>query len=232
MRKLLLTTVLLVVFSMVVMSGIAQDEAEECPVLDENALGVVVEACDGLVVGQICDASGDFVDLAASETLSTDDGNIIILQMAAGLPEKAENAVTMALFGGVEMTNTVIIPEGPPVTLDIRNVAGYTINLRSAPGTDNPEAGSMNNNAAAIADGRNEAGDWIRIQSEEGHKWVHWTLIYAEGDINTLQAVSGKYILPMQSFNLITVATALDNVMLLLLSTLPTATIFPSDWTV
>ena len=204
MRKLLLTTVLLVVFSMVVMSGIAQDEAEECPVLDENALGVVVEACEGLVVGQVCDISGDFVDLADYETLSTDDGNIIIMQMAAGLPDDAENAVTMVLFGGAELTNTVIIPEGPPVTLDIRNVAGYTINLRSGPSTDNPEAGSMNNNAAAIADGRNEAGDWIRIQSEEGHKWVHWTLIYADGDIDTLQVTSSKYTLPMQSFNLIT----------------------------
>lgn len=202
--------------------------AQDCPISIQDLINTAQSACTNLSPGQACygagqisltptaDASvtftqsGDMADLSAIQSLdigSVDakgtDWGVVLIKTNAGLPNGA-TPVTLAVFGGAQMTNLVKASSGPAVTLKMQNIAGYTINLRKGAGTTFPVAGSLPKKGEATLDGRNEAADWFRVQTDAGPAWVHKSLIKIEGDPTTLPVIDSPYTLPMQAFTLTT----------------------------
>jgi hypothetical protein len=84
--------------------------------------------------------------------------------------------------------------------------ANRNARVRSGPGTQNSQIASLPGGETAQADGRNEAGDWLRVKLEDGTSgWVSTELLDVTGDASTLAVVEGVEIGgtvygPMQAF--------------------------------
>jgi hypothetical protein len=195
---LLLSTLLL----LNTLPGVAQDDAA-CPVLDETVLGLALETCADIEAGQGCAAGGLVTALADIETLVADETNPVqIVSLNAGLPDEAESVVSLILFGNATMTNAVALTDSPPVTLPVRNTAGYAVNMRQGPGTNHVVSGTMDRNFEGVVDGRDASGEWLRVQTEESIQWVAGRLVTVAGDINTLTVTDSPYSESMQAFTL------------------------------
>jgi len=110
---------------------------------------------------------------------------VSLMRLQAGLPDTLPGQnVTFLLFGDVAIQNAVDY-EPPPVLLDV--TATSNINVREGPSTTHAVIGSLNNGQTITSDGRNEAGDWLRIQLEENETgWVYAPLMTVDGEIAAL----------------------------------------------
>lgn len=218
-------------------AGVAQESAALCSALIEVVEGAVAGSCGGLGVDQACygyaevlaepveggstvfAAPGDMIALVDLNRLATgaadpeqDSWGVAVLRAQADLPAGAP-PLEMILFGEAEMTNLVEPGAEAAPTVTVQNAAGYPVNLRAGAGTNYPVVGTLDDDAQAVADGRNAAGDWFRIQTEGGLAWIFGDLIsVAEGDPAALHTLEPDDILPafsapMQAFSL---ATASD----------------------
>lgn len=204
--------------------SLAQD-GMDCAAMLESVINTVDEVCGGLGSGQACygsgsvTATGDAVDFSENgdlialedieglKTVADADSEIwgVVVFQVAGANEDAP--ITFALFGDAEVQNAVTEVAGPAVTLEVRNGAGYNVNLREGPSTDYAVAGTFSWNATGIVDGRSADGEWLRLQQDSGSAWVFKNLVVVTGDPNTLPIVSSPYTQPMQA---LTLSTAVD----------------------
>ena len=208
----------------------AQGADTVCPALIGDAATAARQACAGLGAGQVCYGSGevsaslagnatfaapgDTADLAALESLSTTADSssagwgVALLDVRLDLPTEAEQSAQLVLFGGAELVNAVEADAEPAPTITLQNTAGYPINLRGGAGTTFPVAGTLDDGATVLADGRSSGGDWYRILAPDGPAWVYQDLIsVAEGDPETLQTRAENdlllgYTAPLQAMTL------------------------------
>lgn len=205
MRKLPIILLMSLLVLGNVVPGLTQDE---CAIVDDAMLDALMESCADIGAGEICSPEGEASSLVDAETLEVNtDMPVVMAAMTAGLPEVAEGKVTMILFGDAVMTNAVVAPDGPPVTLTVRNAAGYPVNMRQGPGTNQAVSGTMERNFEGVVDGRDASGEWFRVQTEDGPQWVYGNLVTIEGDTSTLNVTDSAYSLPMQAFTLVTTDT-------------------------
>jgi hypothetical protein len=204
----------------------AQDDV--CPAIVSDALNAVDDACSSTGRNQACygnilldaipqpgvtqlafDQIGDIVDLGLLEALRLSAMNInagewgvALMRLQANLPDTLPGQnVTFLLFGDVQIENA---GEQPLPTLEI--AATGSINVRAGPSTNHAIVSSLSTNQTLDTNGRNDAGDWLRVELEDEQTgWVFASLVTVDGDVDTLDVVSaddepGAAYGPMQAF--------------------------------
>ena len=195
---------------------------DSCGVLVDSILESAQEACGEVGTNEVCHAaspvmltlpdgvdtdfeSGDSLDLSTVSSLSTTDtdgeGGLGIA-IANAQMNLSDGAVQMVLFGEATINNLVEAMDGPLPTLTATNIAGYPINLRDGAGTNFNVAGTLDEDAEITVDGRNDAADWFRVQTDDGIAWVYISLISLDGDASSLAVLDSPYTSPMQNFML------------------------------
>ena len=218
-----LGSLLLILLVLVVSFGALQAQStDSCGLLADTILDSVQSACGEVGDNEACYASspvtltlpdgvgaafesGDTVDLNSVGILSTTDpegANSLGIAIANAQMNLSEGVVQMVLFGDATVTNLVEAMDGPLTTLNVTNIAGYPINLRDGASTNFNVAGTMDEDGSLVADGRNEAGDWFRVQSDDGIAWVYTSLVSLDGDTMELAVLDSPYTAPMQNFTL------------------------------
>lgn len=104
-----------------------------------------------------------------------------------------EGATTRACLGG----NLPISTLNTQAPSDVRDLSGpyvtvettSRVNLRGGPGTGFPIEAIYANGQLLLATGRNEAGDWIKVEGASASGWMATFLIYANHDIMALPVV-------------------------------------------
>ena len=129
------------------------------------------------------------------DAMNLDDGTWNVALFSIDLGE-AGNATVMA-YGNIQIANT-----SPPSTMVS---VSQNLNVRSGPSTSADVVGVLQPGSNGIAFGRNEAGDWIRVQLSDGTLgWTYAPYVSAEGDIMALDVASPDdttpYLGPMQTF--------------------------------
>ncbi len=196
--------------------------SDSCNLLVDTVLESVQSACGELNENEVCHASspvrmtlpdgmesvfdsGDVLTLDSVGSLSTIDTEAdsnLGIAIANARMNLSEGTVQMVLFGEATITNLVEAMDGPLPTLIATNIAGYPVNLRDGAGTNFDVAGTMDEDGTLTVDGRNEAGDWFRVQTATGIAWVYTSLITLDGDGNDLAVLDSPYTAPMQNFTL------------------------------
>lgn len=211
----------------------AQDNTDTCQALVTGALTAAQEACSGLAPGEICyvhpgatitaadgtsaalEATGDTVavsDVVGVSTMAADPDSgawgITVAQLPAGL---ADGGVTAVLFGGTEISRpTEVAGERP--TIRIWNEGGAPINLRNGAGVGYELVTQLQPGDEAVADGRNEQSDWVRVRFNDSIAWVFVPLISWDGDVGSLDVLAPTDVSPVLTdvapFEVFTLATA------------------------
>ena len=189
--------------------AIAQDggDTEQCVGLSQDAITTAKNSCGDLPRGEIClgygtaDAAqeGAVVPLGAGESLTVADVSmlrtsnavgsegVVIIQLPASLPE-TDPGVTAILFGDAILDHPAVEVVNRP-TLPVSNPASAPVNLREGAGVNYAIIDSLDASETAVADGRNEQGDWLRLQTTDGIAWAFVRVIDWEGDINSLDVL-------------------------------------------
>ncbi|MBN1285377.1 MAG: SH3 domain-containing protein [Anaerolineae bacterium] len=150
----------------------------------------------------------DETALLASGALA-DGWDVIAAQPADGL--------FLILFGATETANPAAAETAEHPTAAVTGAARPNLNLRAGPGTDYPVLDVLPFGAEAVADGRNEAGDWLRLRAGEAAVWGFAEYLEAEteGAFEALDVLAADdlsradlYPAPMQAFNLTTAPDA------------------------
>ena len=180
------------VLSIVVMAQSDKGEMPECVSL----VGAETLLVDADVLAEY--AFGDVLEYVALVDADEEDAlGVIQLPLPVGNEADALQAV---LFGDAQLMNNVSAADAEPPTVGIRNVAGYTVNLREGPGTEFPVVGVMPGDAEWLADARNAESTWFRVQTDEGTAaWVFSDLVGLDGTPNDLFVVGGSYDEPFAS---------------------------------
>lgn len=151
---------------------------------------------------------GDISSMALSPmNVDTQEWGVAVLRLQANIPDTLPGQnVTFLMFGDVEIQNAAAPPPAPAastedepetvepevVTLDVAPGGGQNINVRATPSTSAALAGVLRTGEVATADGRNAAGDWLRVTLPDGTGgWVFANLVTASGDASTLAVVEG-----------------------------------------
>ncbi len=174
---------------------------QSCAQLAEQALAEATVFCSGLTAGEVCYGydqvsvrpvgASDALSVQAGDrgTLEALDAVMTAADPAGGawglavlaLPAGEGGMVTAALFGQATVARPpVTVAERP--TLPVFNRGNAPINLRNGAGITYQVVGQLAPGEAALADGRNEQGDWLRLQYAGGIAWVFTPLIGWEGD--------------------------------------------------
>lgn len=130
---------------------------------------------------------------------------ISLINAQANVPNTLPGqAVTFLLLGDTEIENRVdpadaVIPV-EPVLVTVRVNGGA--NVRSGPSTNFNRIGVIQDGTQIGADGRNEAGDWLRIGVDNQPGWISRSLTLAEDEslIDALPVMSEESFTPMQAF--------------------------------
>lgn len=189
----------------------AQGGDDPCTALAAQALTAAKPSCAGLAAGQACfgyaevtatgsssttlAASGDKVALADLESLVTSAARpdastwgLATVMLPAGLPQDSGQAVTAVLFGEAQIARPAQAVSNRP-TLTVYNSGGAAVNLRNGAGVAYDLVGQLAPGEKVTADGRNEQGDWVRIQFSGGIGWVFVPVIRWDGDQSALDAL-------------------------------------------
>lgn len=210
----------------------AQDD-NSCPAIVEQVLETVDSACTTLGRNQICygnylidaqdfqneplssfENAGDtvgVVDVASLVTtpfnMTDDTWGIAMMSLQANLPDTLPGQnVIFVLFGDTEINNQVI-PEDQLVD-SLEATSTGNVNLRAGTGTNFEIVDTLTTNETITVNGRNPAGDWLRLEREGETAWVFASLVTVDGDISLLPVVgdddSASFSAPMQAFTLST----------------------------
>lgn len=209
MKKLWLIGVLLFSFAGIWIVS-AQDDS--CDVLSNEVLLSVTDVCssvdadmacigsDGVSIGDVEEA-GKVIALGDIETIESSQTGVTLLNASMGLED---TSLRMILFGEAELSNTTQSVATDLVELPLTNIAGYTVNLRGGPGTNNPVVGTLDEDIEIMTDGRSEDSQWFRIMTADGIAWVHTSLVSVDGDIESLAVLGSNFTAPLQSMVLST----------------------------
>lgn len=197
----------------------AQDDGDQCALLVEDAVAQVQAACAGVERGQVCygepgvtvSASGiesvaldepSISDLAGLNALSTAPADpeagawgVAVLKLPANLPADGTDAVTAVLYGGASITRAAPVAAADTsaaegATLDVSNATNEPVNLRSGAGVAYGVVAQVPPGESMVADGRNEVGDWVRVQYNGAAAWVFARVIAWDGDLMALPVLS------------------------------------------
>ncbi len=179
-----------------------------CEQLAEQAISEALEACGDVARGEVCAGyndvsvvsveSGDAALLEQSTVAVLSDTNAVTTSMAdpdAGqwgvavldLPASTDGVMAV-LFGDAQITRPQVVQADRP-TLTVFNRGSAEVNLRNGAGVTYDLVGQLVAQEEAVADGRNEQGDWLRIQFFGGIGWVFTPLIGWEGDQSAVDAL-------------------------------------------
>lgn len=209
----ILLVLLLCLTLTVALPSTAQEES--CPTIVQTAVDSTGTACQNIGRNQLCYGNnqiavvaydgvdrlifahtGDVVNVADVQSLqlaplneATGAWGVALMRIQANLPDTMPGQnVTFVLYGDVELENlgNREMPDAP-VTLQI---SANAINLRTGPSTDYSIYTSFS--GPATVNGRNEAGDWLRLLAPGGSEfvWVYAPVITVEGDAMTLPVVA------------------------------------------
>lgn len=173
-------------------------------------------ACADMTAGQVCLGAGDVqaapngglivagaaVDLDGVDSLTGSAGSLALVRMQADLSDDAE-PIQLVLYGDASIANAVTgLPEPFP-TATVKNGPANILNLRASPDTEAEVVTTMRWNEALTADGRNAAGDWLRVQTDKGAAWVFASLVtVTDGDASALYVLDSPATHHMQSITL------------------------------
>ena len=183
---------------------LAQDST--CSTLIQQTLSATEASCEQTGRNQACyghillaaqaqtsisdlqfDTPGDIDDLVKIQSLklspmdvASGEWGVALMRVQANLPDTMPGQnVTLLLFGDVEIREAP--PETPPVLLNITPTTN--VNVRYGASTNSAIVGALSSGQTITADGRNEAGDWLRIQLDTSHVgWVYAPLVVVDGD--------------------------------------------------
>lgn len=212
-----------------------EQSAEQCAALTVAAPATAASACGDLAPGEVCLGSpnaqaqpgddafaepGATLDLSALDAISTEAADpaagtwgVVAVAFPANLPEG--EAVSGVLFGEATLARVSTAAVERP-TLTVSNPTATEANLRGGAGTHYPVVGVLAGGASAVADGRNHASDWIRIQTENGPAWVFARLVTWDGDLSTLDVLAPDDVSGGEDtgapFSNVTLATGSDSV--------------------
>lgn len=182
---------------------------ETCPAVVQTALENTHHTCSEIGRNQACyghvqlsaagrtddfrfEQAGDIADVAAIESLSlsamdetSGTWGIALLRLQANLPDTLPGQnVTVLVFGNVQLENAITSNEQP-------GIINASARVRSTPdssGTANVII-ALDAGTPVTVDGRNAAGDWVRIRHEQV---IGWTAAFLVNGVN----VSSLDILP------------------------------------
>jgi uncharacterized protein YraI len=195
------------------------DETDQCLALVADATDAANAACADVARGQVCggtsgvsvdgagietvaaEADSTVTDLAALHTISTDPADpgagtwgVAVLKLAADLPADSTESVTAILMGGAAMTRPAPDAAGETTSagpsLTVTNSLNEPINLRGGAGTTYAMVTQAQPGDEMTADGRNQTGDWVRVQYNGTTAWVFTRVISWEGDLTTLPVLA------------------------------------------
>lgn len=217
MSKLLLS-IFVLLFVIISVGSLQAQTTNSCNFLIDTVTETAQAVCNDLNDNEVCHAispvklslsgvgdtefnEGDILTLENISTLSTTNELIRALGIAiANVPlNLPDGSVQFILFGQATITNLVEKLDGPTITLNATNIAGYPVNLRDGAGTTFNVIGTMDEEDRLIVDGRNEVGDWFRVQTQTGVAWVYTSLVELDGDINGLTVLDSPYTAQMQN---------------------------------
>jgi hypothetical protein len=187
----------------------AAQDGDQCVALAEQAIAEAGIYCGGLLPGEACyghgavsarppgagelaaATPGDRTTLEALDALATaadpagEGWGVAVLDLPA-----AEGAtITGVLFGDAQIARLPAAGDERP-TLPVFNRGSAEINLRNGAGINYAVVGQLAAGEEALADGRNEQGDWLRVQFAGGIAWAFTPLIGWEGDQSAISALT------------------------------------------
>lgn len=203
--------VVFLVLMLSLLTGGGAAQSETCPALVRDALQSLSTLCAGAVRNEACygnrlievipreDAEnlsfsrpGDIEALAKirsfrlSAMIQPDEWGIALMLVQANLPDTLPGQnVTMILAGDV------VVEDRGAERVRIEVISTGNINVRSGPGTGNAVLTTLTRGQVVVADGRNAAGDWLRVVlDDERSGWVSAPLVTSEGDLSTLAEIA------------------------------------------
>lgn len=209
------------------------DDEDTCPALVEQAVALASDVCQRLGRNEACyghtqvsaagwegltldfEQPGDRANVLELANIATaplnaedDSWGVAVLALQANLPGTLPGQnVTFVLFGDVEVENEVIPDAFNENLFRLTGQAASNANLRGGPGTNFNVVGSLQTGEALTFTGRNEAGNWLRLNSEGLTAWVFRDLVTLEdaAQIDALAVIGdavepGSYGAPMQAF--------------------------------
>ena len=186
---------------------VAAQDGGSCEELTAQAIQAAQETCADVARGEACLATASalesdrerintegaripLADLRALYTSADATANawgVAVAALTAGLPDEA-GAVTAVFFGETETAAPAQQADQRP-TLTVYNRGGSPINVRNGAAVTYAVVGQMAGGEEALADGRNEQADWVRVQFSGGIGWVFVPLIGWDGDWDALNAL-------------------------------------------
>ncbi len=187
----------------------AAQEGDQCVALAAQAIAETDIYCGELLPGEACYGHGAVSarPLGANEltavtagdraTLDTLDALATAADPAGGgwgvavlsLPAAEGATITGILFGDAQIARPAVAG-GERSTLPVFNRGSAEINLRNGAGINYAVVGQLAAGEEALADGRNEQGDWLRVQFAGGIAWAFTPLIGWEGDQSAINALA------------------------------------------
>lgn len=197
-------------------------DPEDCIALVQQAYDVTQDACQGVGRDELCygnsridivpdglvfNQTGDIAPVAEIESLRLSPMNVesgewgvSLMRVQASLPDDdALENVDLLLFGNISLSQNIeaaasaVAPTAlPQITIEI--TAAGNINVRSIPSTSGAVIGVLDAGTVILADGRNSAGDWVRVNLSNDpapalYGWVFTSLFTVNGDVSTLPIV-------------------------------------------
>lgn len=208
----------------------AQDSSNDtaCTTLVVEALQTVGSACAEIGRNETCyghnnldatfradssprfEESGDLTEIIQLESLNTQPLNldtaewgVAVMLVQADLPDESDSDMTFVLMGDTQVESTTeTLAELP--TCSATNDSANNLNIRQEPSTTSEIVGTISPNAELAIDGRNAAGDWLHINSDDTTGWVFSSLITLDCEANPLTVLNatGEQLAPMQAFTL------------------------------
>lgn len=210
--------------------GLAQG-GEDCAQVVQTALQKLAASCEGLGRNSACygydSLNSEFYDTgdgaefltpgdqlstldliqleAAPLDVSTSEWGVALLNVQADVPEALPGGgLHFVLFGDAVLKNIVapedVLPPVTPISVTTRAAA----NLRSAPGTNTDVIRSVRAGSTFSADTLSEGRSWLRVLDNDRTVWVSRDAVNAEGDLDTLPAISSRNRTPLHDFRLST----------------------------
>lgn len=205
-------------------------QADACPVLVDQAMEAVGQNCTDLERSSACygfeSATAQFTssltfaspadraeltELESLQTVPFDPANthygVTVLNVQANIPAAHPGeAVTMVLLGDVTIENAVAPDEAVLPVEPVRVVvtSSQRVNLRSTASRTGTVVGTAEPREILMADGTNEAGDWLRVVREDGTAWIASNLVASSpedaDELAALPIVGAGTLTPMQRF--------------------------------
>lgn len=218
MRRLtpLLLIVLAVLTFSIASESHAQTDDSECPILVETALNAADEACSATTRNEACygnltidattrapatfENTGDIMQISnieslalASMNVARNEWGVALMRVQANLPDTLPGSnVTFLLFSDVVIEDAGYEGDAtlPPV---LNAVTTENANVRSGPGTEFFVIDSLSIGDPIVVNGRNDAGDWLRVELPSGVNtgWISAALLDVDGDTGTLALAGG-----------------------------------------